>query len=107
MADIRMLNKEEEIAILQHGKNSATRLVGIGAEGNDLRETYGRIKELRDWCPEFTKLAEKYEIQAEAAKVEYARIFNYMRAAVYYHIGEMFLFDDTDEKKRSFCLSVT
>ncbi len=100
-SDINALTREEEIGALQEGSHNIKRLVGFGAEEGELRETLGKIKELRDWCAEFTKLAEKYEKLAEPAKVEYARIFNYMKAAVYYHIGELFIFGPTAEKEKA------
>ena len=101
MSDLNALKKEEEIAVLQEGTHNVKRLVGLGAEEGELRETLSNIKELKDWCAQFTKLAQKYEKLAEPAKVEYARIFNYMRAAVYYHIGELFIFGPTPEKERA------
>jgi 2,6-dihydroxypseudooxynicotine hydrolase len=101
MSDVNALTREEQIGVLQEGSHNVKRLVGFGAEEGELRETLGRIKQLSDWCPEFTRLAEKYLRLAEPAKVEYARIFNYMRAAVYYHIGELFIFGPTAEKEKA------
>jgi len=101
MSDLNALTKEEEIGVLQEGSHNVKRLVGFGAEEGELREALSRIRQLRDWCPEFSKLALKYEKLAEPAKVEYVRIFNYMRAAVYYHIGELFIFGPTPEKERA------
>lgn len=101
MANIGVLTKEDEIAVLIEGSHNVKRLVGLGAEESLLRETLGKVKNLSDWCPEFIRVAEKYEKLAEAAKVEYARIFYYMTAAVYYHIGELFIFNPNVEKERA------
>ncbi len=101
MSDLNVLTRKEEIGALQEGSHNIKRLVGFGGEEGELRETLGRIKELGQWCAEFTKLAEKYERLAEPAKVEYVKIFNYMKAAVYYHIGELFIFGPTLEKEKA------
>ena len=101
MSDFKVLKKEDEIAVLHEGTHNVKRLLGLGAEECELRETYSNIKELGDWCSEFAKLAVKYEKLAEPDKVEWARIFHYMKAAVYYHIGELFIFNPTDEKEKA------
>ena len=101
MSDFRMPKEQEEAAVLQEGTHNVKRLVGFGAEEGELRDAYGRIGKLGDWCREFTKLAEKHEKLAEPAKVEYARILHYMKAAVYYHIGELFVFSPTPEKEKA------
>lgn len=96
------MNPEHEKILLQEGQHMFARFKGIGAREEDLQELYSRIRSLQEWYSEFTKVAQKYEKAGEEATNKEDIVSNYLRAAAYYHIGELFIFTDTEEKKRNF-----
>jgi 2,6-dihydroxypseudooxynicotine hydrolase len=93
------MNREEEKKILKTAKEGKTwRFFGLGARPDDLFETYTRIENLSDWCREFGRTAQRYEASAEKTEDVMVKTSNFLTAALYYHIGHLFVFDDNQEK---------
>ncbi len=97
------MNKEQERVLLQHAKGSLTRHKGFGAKAEELNELYNRIGTTNDWFLEFSKIAQTYEKRGDAIQTsEDDKRRHYLTAAVYYHIGELLIFSDTEEKRKAF-----
>jgi 2,6-dihydroxypseudooxynicotine hydrolase len=97
------MNKEEEKNILKTAKEGKTwRFFGLGARPEDLFETYSRIEKLSDWCGAFAKTAQRFETTAEKTQDAMVKTSNFLTAALYHHIGHLFVFDDGEEKMEAY-----
>jgi hypothetical protein len=77
------------------------RLLVSGVDYNDVRLLLTRVRQLKDWRPEWDRLAVVHEALGDAAlargdTVTAADAFR--RASIYYHVGQFVFFDDADEK---------
>jgi len=98
------MNPEEAKAVLgqlkDHGR--VRRWFGLGARAEELFDTFGKIKELSDWCSEFGKLAERFENNADGTGDKSVKVANCLSATVYYHIGLLGTFEDNDVRKQAY-----
>lgn len=98
------MNLEEENNVLAQAKSEhmAFRWFGLGARPEELFETFSRINMLSDWCKEFCKTAQRFEKAADTIKDGLVKASNYLTAATYYHIGELCVFEDNEEKIQAY-----
>lgn len=103
---LKLDTKSEEKLYSFLKKESLRRWLGMGGSDGDIFPTYRKIKGIGDWCREFSNLAEGFEKTGDAAASPLAKAQNYRLAAVYYHIAQLGIFEDTDEKKEAFLASM-
>ena len=93
------MDRDDENEILTTMKKGKTwRFFGLGAKPEELFETYARIEKLSDWCREFVNAGQRFESAADTTEDSMVKTSNYLTAALYYHIGHLFVFEDTKEK---------
>jgi len=94
------MDQRQARTILGHLKDHARarRWFGLGANAEELFDTFTRIHELADWCPQFAATARKFEDAAAAIDDSTPRIRNYLSAALYHHISALGLFEDTGQR---------
>lgn len=96
------LTEKQKNSLLEWGKAGVVRQSGMGADKEELKETYAKIGTLAQWCPEFSKLAFKHEQMGDEAEEPATKAAHYLKAAAYYHIGEMFIYGDNEEKRSTY-----
>ena len=77
------------------------RLLVSGVDYNDVRLVLSRVQQLKDWRPQWDRMAAMHEALGDAALTEGNTITAagaFRRAALYYHVGQFVFFDDPDEK---------
>jgi len=96
-----MTEYEDEVNLLERIPEMFGRFMLITrGRAAEVRDTIGQIRAIDSWCPQFSNLAQKYEEQAEKAETGEAKSEAYLLAAGYYHIAQMLLLRDTEEKKK-------
>jgi 2,6-dihydroxypseudooxynicotine hydrolase len=65
----------------------------------ELNATISRVKNIDNWCTEFGKVANKYEVVAATTEDKEVKCEAHMLAAGYYHIAQLFILRDNDEKR--------
>ncbi len=97
------LTEEQESEFILSSKDRVLRQCrALGAQPEEVQEICNKIKSYQGWCPEFTKYAEKYEKIGDEAEDDKAKVSNYRRAAIYYHMGEQYVLLDNAEKKTTY-----
>jgi len=79
------------------------RLLVSGVDYNDAQQVLRRIKRMDDWCPEWERMAAVHDAlgdEAERAGQTVTAGEAFVRAAIYYHIGQSVYFADPVEKRR-------
>ena len=77
------------------------RLFVSGVDYNDVRLLLSRVRQLKDWLPEWDRMAAMHEELGDAALAAGNTVTaanSFRRAALYYHVGQFVFFDDPDEK---------
>jgi dienelactone hydrolase len=77
------------------------RLLVSGADYNDVRLVFSRVHRLKDWQPEWDRMAAVHEGLGDAALAHGNTLTAgeaFRRAAIYCHFGQFVFFDDADEK---------
>jgi 2,6-dihydroxypseudooxynicotine hydrolase len=77
------------------------RLLVSGVDYNDVKLLLSRIRSLKDWRPEWERMAAMHEELGDAALAAAQSVSAgeaFRRAALYYHIGQFVYFDDADVK---------
>jgi dienelactone hydrolase len=77
------------------------RLLVSGVDYNDVRLLLSRVRHLKDWRPEWDRMAAMHEGLGDAALAAGNTVTaadSFRRAALYYHVGQFVFFDDPDEK---------
>lgn len=90
----------EAQTILGHLKdhNRARRWLGLGARPDELFATFTKIGELSDWSREFHRLGGQFETAASQIDDREVKVATYLAAALYYHIGCLGVFEDSDHR---------
>lgn len=79
------------------------RLMAAGLDYNDAQTVLAKVSNMNEWMPVWEELAEGHEALGDAALVEGHALTAgeaYVRAALYFHIGQSVSFSDPDEKAR-------
>ncbi|MFC2073135.1 hypothetical protein ACFLUU_10690, partial [Chloroflexota bacterium] len=98
-----VLTEEQENDLLPGFKSRVLRQGrALGAKQEEVQEICDKIKTKKDWCPEFTRFAEEYEKMGDDAEDAEAKVSNYVRSLVYYHMGEQYIYLDNEEKKTTY-----
>jgi len=84
------------------------RFLANGVDYNDLQRIIASMEKWDDWCRVWSELGAEHEALAEAAlaaggTVSAAKAF--VRAAIYYHFGQMIFYALTDHAFRIYALS--
>jgi 2,6-dihydroxypseudooxynicotine hydrolase len=77
------------------------RLLVSGVDYNDVQLLLSRVRQLKDWRPEWDRMAAMHEELGDAALAAGNTITaadSFRRAALYYHVGQFVFFNDADEK---------
>ena len=77
------------------------RLLVAGVDYNDVRLVLSRVETLRDWCPQWKRLAAVHQELGETALAEGHTVTAadaLRRASLYYHVAQFVFFDDAEEK---------
>ena len=77
------------------------RLLVSGVDYNDVRVVLSRVRHLKDWHPQWDRMAAMHEALGDAALADGNTVTAgdaFRRAALYYHVGQFVFFDDPAEK---------
>jgi dienelactone hydrolase len=71
-------------------------------KAEEVLETISGISSMDEWCKQFCTVARKHEEYARAAQDKVTKVEEHLLAAGYYHIGQLLVFNDTDEKRKTY-----
>ena len=77
------------------------RLLVSGVDYNDVRVVLSRVRHLKDWHPQWDRMAAMHEALGDAALADGNTVTAgdaFRRAALYYHVAQFIFFDHPAEK---------
>ena len=93
---------DEAVILTQTVREWFPRFLANGVDYNDAVAITGRVREWGRWCEEWSREARRYEALAEEALAKGRTVTaaeGFVRAALYYHFGQLVFFRDPAQRR--------
>ncbi len=92
----------QEQILLREAKAGSTRYQGWGTNKDEVTKIFAGASSANDWYRECNVLARGHEEHGDGVVAEERRMVSYLTAAAFYHMGELLMLPDNEEKKAAF-----